>query len=51
MKENSTNTNLNTQTEDAREFIELLKQMSEPDKMLLKGMMLWAAGENKPKTA
>lgn len=44
--------NLNSQTEDVSEFIMLLKQMSDSDRMVIKGMMMWAAGENRPvKTA
>ena len=46
--------NLNSQTEDVSEFIMLLKQMSAEglDRMVIKGMMMWAAGENRPvKTA
>lgn len=44
--------NLNSQTEDVSEFIMLLKQMSDSDRMIIKGMMMWAAGENRPvKTA
>lgn len=44
--------NLNSQTEDVSEFIMLLKQMSDSDRMVIKGMMVWAAGENRPvKTA
>lgn len=39
--------NLNSQTEDVSEFIMLLKQMSDSDRMVIKGMMMWAAGENK----
>lgn len=38
--------NLNSQTEDVSEFIMLLKQMSDSDRMVIKGMMMWAAGEN-----
>ena len=34
--------NLNSQTEDVSEFIKLLKQMSDSDRMVIKGMMLWA---------
>lgn len=40
--------NLNSQTEDVSEFIMLLKQMSDSDRMVIKGMMMWAAGENRP---
>ena len=41
--------NLNSQTEDVSEFI---MQMSDSDRMVIKGMMMWAAGENRPvKTA
>lgn len=44
--------NLNSQTEDVSEFIMLLKQMSDSDRMVIKGMMMWAARENRPvKTA
>ena len=31
--------NLNSQTEDVSEFIKLLKQMSDSDRMVIKGMM------------
>lgn len=43
--------NLSSQTEDVSEFILLLKQMSDSDRMVIKGMMMWAAGENRVKTA
>ena len=44
--------NLTSQTEDVSEFIMLLKQMSDSDRMVVKGMLLWAAAENRPvKTA
>lgn len=40
------------QAEDVHEFITLLKQMSDSDRMVIKGMMMWAAGEDRPmKTA
>lgn len=43
---------LNSQTEDVSEYIVLLKQMSDSDRMIIKGMMMWAAGEQRPmKTA
>ena len=39
--------NLNSHTEHVSEFIMLLKQLSDSDRIVIKGMMMWAAGENR----